>query len=127
MIQPVTGEATIVGRIGFLNRIEVFGEKTRGILTLLADGLIVGVDGVQEGQEEDREDWWGLETLTAVQTSSKSLQLKRRDAPLVSFRFLDDSLFLWEQLLRAALRDFYARTGRGEILEFQPRIVARAP
>lgn len=127
-IQPVTGEATVAGKIGFLNRIEIFGEETPGTLTLVADGFVVeeGGEGHPTPGRQAGGDWWGLETLTAVQTSSKSLQIKRRGAPLVSFRFLDDSVYLWEQLIRAALRDFYARTGRGEILEFQPRIVARA-
>lgn len=128
MIQPVTGEAAVAGRIGFLNRIEVFGKETPGTLTLLADGLVVteGGEAPPEAGGEPGAGRWGLETLTAVQTSSKSLQLNRRGAPLVSLRFLDDSVYLWERLIRAALRDFYGRTGRGEILEFQPRIVARS-
>lgn len=125
MIQPVTGEATVGGDLGFLNRIEVFGDETTGTLTLLADGVKVTETGEGHSKSggERAGDWWGLETLTAVQTSSKSLQLKRRGAPLISFRFLNDSVYLWEQLIRAALRDFYQRTGRGEIVEFQPRIV----
>lgn len=135
MIQPVTGEAKVTGTVGFLNRIEVFGDETPGTLTLLADALVVaeggeGAEGVEQPQKPRGAlagDSWGLETLTAVQTSSKTLQIKRRGASLVSFRFLDDSVYLWERLIRAAIRDFYARTGRGEVLEFQPRIVARAP
>jgi hypothetical protein len=113
LIQPVTGDVNVSDKTGFLNRIEVFGDERPGEVQLEADGLRVAGE------------WWGLETLTAVQTSSKSLQIKRSGQPLVSFRFRDDSVFLWEQLLRAALRDFYGRTGRGEIREFQPRIVAR--
>lgn len=126
MIQRVTSDATVVGKVGFLNRIEVFGDETPGTLTLRADGCVVaeGGEGAGTSGGEPGGEWWGLETLTAVQTSSKSLQIKRRGEPLVSFRFLDDSVYLWERLIRAVLRDFYARTGRGEILEFQPRIIA---
>lgn len=125
-IKPVTGETTVFGRLGFLNRIEVFGDEQPGAVRLYRDALLVG--GPQDGKEArktSRSDRWGLDSLTAVQTSSKSLQLKRRDHPLVSFRFLNDSVYLWEQLIRAALRDFYGRAGRGTIREFQPKIVAR--
>lgn len=117
-VRPVTAEQAVFGETGYLNRVEVFGDPVPGRLTLTCDALRVAREG--EGEEV-----WPLEALTAVQASSSSLQLKRRGAPLVAFRFENDSVYLWEQLLHAALRDFYGRTGRGEILEFQPRIVAR--
>lgn len=119
-IRPVTGEAPVYGSAGYLNRIEVFGDERPGTLTLHPDHLVAERDELDGAPSS-----WPLETLTAVQTSSRSLQLKPRGVPLVAFRFLDDSIFLWEQLIRAALRDFYGRTGRGEIREFQPRIETR--
>lgn len=102
----------------FLNRIELYGAKRAATLEMRQDGLIYQPEG-----EEPRS--WPFEALTAVQTSSSTLQINVRGHPLVSFRLLDDSIYFWEQLLHAGLRDFYRRTGRGEIAEFQPRIVTR--
>ncbi|MDX1673400.1 MAG: hypothetical protein R3314_01265 [Longimicrobiales bacterium] len=112
----VTGFDTVRDGEGYLNRIELWGEDAPASLELRKDRLVVVPE---EGGPES----WPLESLTAVQASSSSLQINRRGEPLVSFRFADDSVFLWEELLHAALRDFYRRTGLGEILEFQPRIV----
>jgi hypothetical protein len=114
-IRRVIEDRPVCGEAGYLNRVEVFGEETEGTLALFPDRL--RVSGAGRGDE-----YWPLETLTAVQASSGALQLKRRDQPLVAFRFLDDAVYLWERLVRAALRDFYGRTGRGTIREFQPRI-----
>lgn len=102
----------------YLNRVEVFGPVEAGRLALDRDALSLASDRGPETR-------WGLERLTAVQASSTTLQVKVRQTPLVSFRFLDDSVFLWDLLLQAALRRFYHRTGRGGIVEFQPRIETR--
>lgn len=112
----VTGTDAVDDRDGYLNRIEVWGDGEPGTLEIWTDSLVFA----PEGEEPAR---WPLESIVAVQASSNSLQINRSDAPLVGFRFTDDSIRLWEELLRTALRDFYGRTGRGEILEFQPRIV----
>lgn len=113
----VTGTETVYGRDGYLNRIELWGDEEPGTLELWPEGL------VYTAEEEGGPARWPLNAIVAVQASSNSLQINRRDEPLVAFRFTDDSIMLWEDLLRAALRDFYGRTGRGEILEFQPRIL----
>jgi hypothetical protein len=102
----------------YLNRIEAYGPAVEGTLALHSDRLVFRPE-VAESRE------WPLEALTAVQTSSRTLQVNVRGQPLVSFRFADDSVFFWELLLHAALREFYHRSGRGEIAEFQPRIVTR--
>jgi hypothetical protein len=68
---------------------------------------------------------WPLLGIGAVQTTSRSLQIAPRAGGLVQFRFPDDSPRRWEELLHLALRQAYRRAGRGEIGEFQPRIVAR--
>lgn len=106
-------------RIGgrFLNRVERFGDQEEGELRLLADRLTF--HAVPAGASPEQ---WPFDTLTAVQTSSKTLQLKARGRPLVAFRFTDDSIYLWEQLVNEAVRRFYHDTGLGEIVEFQPRI-----
>jgi hypothetical protein len=111
----VVDAETVHDESGYLNRIEIWGEASRGTLEIRPDALVLTPDNVQPER-------WPLETLTAVQASSHSLQLNRREAPLVSFRFLDDAIYLWEELLHAVLRAFYRRTGRGRIVEFQPRI-----
>lgn len=110
------GFERVFGEHGYLNRVEVWGEPTAGRLELWAGRLVWSPD---QGDSEA----WPLDSLTAVQASSRAIQLNRARAPLVEARFDDDSIFLWERLLHAALREFYGRTGRGEIVEFQPRIV----
>ena len=119
MARSVTDTDTVHDRDGYLNRIEIWGDAAPGALEVHADRLVYRPEPPGDAVE------WPLETVTAVQASSSTLQINRSGAPLVSFRFLDDSIFLWEELLHAALRDFYRRTGRGEIAEFQPRIATR--
>lgn len=60
--------------------------------------------------------------LKAVQTSSSALQL---DGPegLVQFRFVDDSVRRWEALVRTLVRRVWEASGKGQVTEFQPRIV----
>lgn len=110
------GSAALRSGGRYLNQVERYGPRTAATLELHRDRLVYRPDGGEARQ-------WPLETLTAVQTSSSTLQIRIRDQPLISLRFVDASLFLWEMLLHAALRAFYRRTGRGEIAEFQPRIV----
>lgn len=117
MSQVVDGETVHGENGGYLNRFEIWGEPSPGRLEVWPERLILTLEG-PGGAEV-----WPLESLTAVQASSHTLQLNRRGVPLASFAFLDDSIFLWEELLHAVLRAFYTRTGRGRIVEFQPRIV----
>ena len=128
-IRAVTGDKAVYGEAGYLNRAELFGDPEPGLLTLRKDRLVVarGGSGEEPGNEpgEASPEEWPLEALTAVQASSSSLQVKRAGKALVSFRFPDDAIYLWENLLREAVRVFYRESGRGEILEFQPRIVTR--
>jgi hypothetical protein len=117
-IRSVTGSELVRTRRGrYLNHIETFGAERLGTIELDRDAVTIRTEGPP--------DVWPFQALTAVQASSSTLQLKARDRPLVSLRFLDDSIFLWENLLTEALRFFYRRTGRGEIVEFQPRIATR--
>lgn len=112
----VTGSERVFDEHGYLNRIEIWGEPEPGRLELRSDRLVWSPE--KASPEE-----WTLGSLTAVQASSRAVQLNRAPVPPVEVRFHDDSVFLWERLLHAALRDHYARTGRREIVEFQPRIV----
>ena len=118
-------EATIAGPdevvrrggevLGFRETPDVVLEGTlrldAGELTLLAD------DGSRRV--------WALEKVTAIQPSSRVVQVKARGRPVATFRFKTGSPRLWEELLQAALRDLWRERGRGEIREYQPRIVAR--
>jgi hypothetical protein len=117
--REVTGSAPVREGGRFLNRIERYDQQRDGALELLRDRIVYRPAG-------GRDRVWPLDTVTAIQASSRTLQIKVRDQPLVSFGFEDDSVLLWELLLQAALRDFYRRSGRGEIVEFQPRITTRA-
>jgi hypothetical protein len=75
------------------------------------------------GSPKESKKRWALLDIRAVQTSSSSLQFSPRSGGLVELRFPEDSPFRWEFLLREALRRAYRQAGRGEIVEFQPRIV----
>ena len=68
---------------------------------------------------------WSLLDLRAVQTASAAVQISPLAGGLVSFRILDDSPRRWEQTLKARLRSVWREEGRGEIIEFQPRIRTR--
>lgn len=117
--REVTGHRVVRDAQGaYLNRVEIYGPESQGTLETGLERLIYRPEG-----QPPRE--WRLDALTAIQASSSTLQLKVANRPLVSFRFLDDSLYLWESLLQAALTALYRRTGRGEIIEFQPRIQVR--
>jgi hypothetical protein len=117
-IRVAEGQRAI--RLGrqFFGWVERFGPKHRGTLRL-------GPEGLSFRGEDGQERSWPLAALTAVQASSSSLQLKARQEPVVSIRFPEGSARLWEALVERALRLRYRAEGRGEIVEFQPRIVAR--
>jgi hypothetical protein len=76
-------------------------------------------------QEERVRDRWPLLRFRALQSSSSLVQFSTPDEPLVQFRFQSDSPRRWEELFRLALQRAWRNAGRGEILEFQPRIVTR--
>ena len=103
---------------------EAMGEPTTGTLQLTEEALILRGGGPAESEGEDPSKVWPLLEIRAVQTSSSSLQFSPSAGGLVQLRFTDDSPFRWEILLRKALRAAYRREGLGEIVEFQPRIVA---
>jgi hypothetical protein len=67
---------------------------------------------------------WRLDEIRALQSSSSSLQISPAEGGVVLFRFPEDSSRRWEELLAEALRRQWREAGRGEIVEFQPRIRA---
>jgi len=102
----------------FLGFMERLGPARPGVLTLTDDRLLLRLD---DGEEHR----WPLERLAALQASSATIQVRPRGEPIVSFAFPDTSARLWEESLAGALRRKWRSLGRGEIAEFQPRIVAR--
>ncbi len=63
-----------------------------------------------------------LESLTAIQASSTTLQIKRKGAPVLSARFEEASVLLWERLLQCRTASRMRALGRGEVSEWQPVI-----
>ncbi|MEJ2184486.1 MAG: hypothetical protein P8Z36_00950 [Gemmatimonadota bacterium] len=117
----VAGAERVIQENGrYLNRIELFGKPQPGTLRLRPDAVTFHPD--RQGSDEVT---WSFEGLTAIQPSSHTLQLKGRGRPVASIRFENDSVRLWEELLMLAVRAFYRRTGRGDVVEFQPRISVR--
>lgn len=102
----------------YLNRIEVFGPEGGGTLVLSRESL-------RYRPGEGTPLAWDFADLAAVQASSRTLQIRGRPHPLASFAFQDDSSFLWEQLLALVVGEHCRRTGRGEVVELQPRIATR--
>jgi hypothetical protein len=102
----------------FLGYMERLGPPRPGLLTLTDDRLLLRLD---DGQEHH----WALERLAALQASSATIQVRPRGEAIVSFSFPETSVRLWEESIAAALRRKWRSLGRGEIAEFQPRIVAR--
>ncbi len=101
----------------FQGTMERLGPERPGTLALTETSL--------ELQLEDGEARrWRLDEVAALQASSRTIQLRPRGEPIVSFRFPESSARLWEERLTGALRARWRALGRGEIVEFQPRIVA---
>lgn len=65
---------------------------------------------------------WQLETITAVQPSSSTLQIKADRQPVVSIRFLASSVRRWEAMLHHRIAERARACGRGEVVQFHPRI-----
>jgi hypothetical protein len=87
--------------------------------TLRLDNGILRFEG--EGGPVD----WRLEAITAIQPTSASLQIKAKGETVASIRFPSASVRLWEDVLHSRIRQAWREAGRGEIVEFQPRITER--
>lgn len=108
----------VYDRAQLLGWAERFGPKTRATVRLEDDALVVR----PQGGPEDR---WPLHQVTAVQPSSSSVQLRRKDGRLMSLAFPDGSVRLWEARLQGAVRTSYRTAGKGEITDFHPTIRTR--
>ena len=101
----------------FLGTMERLGPARAGTLALTDADLELRLD---DGEQRR----WTLDELSALQASSSTVQIRPRGQPLVSLAFPVSSARLWEESIAAALRTRWRSLGRGEIVEFQPRIVA---
>lgn len=101
--------------LGFVER---FGDPREGTLSVTSDELAF-VDAA--GRREE----WALDDLTALQASSSRVQVRTPGGRLLQFRFLDESPRRWESLLRQLVAAAWRRSGKGEVVEFQPRITTR--
>ncbi len=101
----------------YLGTMERLGPERPGRLSLTSTTLELTFD---DGERHS----WPLDQLAALQASSTSVQLRPRGQPIVSFKFPESSSRLWDESITRALRARWRALGRGEILEFQPRIVA---
>ncbi len=97
---------------------ESMGPAGEGAITVDRD--TVSVDGGRTGAGR-----WRHLDIGAVQASSSSLQLSLPGERLVQLRFIADSPRRWETLMRRLIADAWKRAGRGRVIEYQPRIVAR--
>lgn len=111
--EPVYHEGQLLGFT------EQFGPPVAGVLRVVPRELRFREPG---GAPSHR---WALRDVRALQASSSSVQLSLPDVGVVLFRFSEDSPRRWEALLGHALREVWRGLGRGEIVEFQPRIRVR--
>jgi hypothetical protein len=112
-----TGEDPVrmAGRLlGFHER---FGDGREGTLRVTDDGLVFTPD---DGGAPHR---WDLLDLRALQSASSTVQITPLRGPMMQFRFQADSPRRWEDLLRHLVAETWRGAGRGEVVEFQPRIV----
>jgi hypothetical protein len=87
----------------------------------------LALDGTELSFREDGggRHGWRLADLRALQGSSSEVQVSPASGGLVAFRLAEDSPRRWEEALKAGLRAVWRHQGRGEIVEFQPRIRGR--
>lgn len=101
--------------LGFVER---FGPDMTGT-------LVMSTDAIRFQPDAGPLRVWRILDVTAVQPASSKLQLKVKGHDVVTLRFIDSSVRLWEARIQRRLREAWQAAGRGEIVEFQPRVSAR--
>ncbi len=136
ILRTEIGDEPVAFRGIYLNRIERFGPPRAGILLLETDRVTFHAEGDTGSAPTtsapsdtsatpttpEESITWAFDAISAVQPSSGTLQIKAGGLPLASLQVPNGSIRFWDELLCAALRAHYLATGRGEIIEFQPRI-----
>jgi hypothetical protein len=98
---------------------ERFSPRRAGTAALTPESLVFQEEGGGAPHE------WRLDAFTAVQPTSSALQIKTRDDPVAYLDFFESSVRRWEFWIQHRLRTLYRDGGKGEIVEFQPRISTR--
>lgn len=122
-LRTETGSMPVSFRGTYLNRIERLGPPRRGVLELHPRKVVF--HPAADPKDATEPVTWDFDEITAVQPSSSTLQLSARGMPLAALQVPGGSIRFWEELICTALRHHYHSTGRGEIIEFQPRIATR--
>jgi hypothetical protein len=117
-VRVASGEAPIRRGKEIVGFFEKRGPPSSGTLRLGGGRVRFEADAGEELE-------WPLLEIRALQGASSSLQISPREGGVVTFRFESESPRRWEELLKRNLRRAWSRAGRGEIVEFQPRIRVR--
>ena len=114
-LRQAVQETPLYRRGALLGFVEERGPRLPGTLAIEDGGLVFRGDGGTE---------WGATflDLRAIQASSSSVQVSPLGGGVITLRFVADSPRRWEDLIKQEIRSAWQEAGRGEILEFQPRI-----
>lgn len=116
------GDVPIYAYGEYFGRYEKFGPAHLGTLHLDADRVwFEHNEKLEHAPDIDI----ALLDLSAIQLSSSTLQFKARGKPVMTIRFAQSSPKLWDEKLQLAVQAAWTRAGRGDIVEYQPRIVGR--
>lgn len=100
--------------LGFVERP---GKPVEGVLELDAACLVFRGGGAVHR--------WDVADITALQVSTRSLQVGVRKAGTFQVTLRGASTLRWEMLLQHAIRACWRERGWGAVTEFQPRITGR--
>lgn len=70
---------------------------------------------------------WHIGDVTCVTTNGHYFEFKIRKQPFYQILFKEESPLKYQLLLRKWLDEFYRQTGRGKIVEYQPRVRVKPP
>jgi hypothetical protein len=118
VVRVAREEESVTYRRRLIGFVESRGPALSGRLTLYHDRIDFKPDA---GPART----WALLDVRAIQTASASVQISPLEGGVVTFRILGDSPRRWEDLVRTRIRNAWRAAGRGEIIEFQPRIRTR--
>jgi len=113
-------ETPLYRRGALLGFVEQRGPRLTGTLTL--EGATLAFRG------DDGTEWQSrFLDLRAIQASSSSVQVSPVGGGVITLRFVADSPRRWEDLFKREISSAWRDAGRGEVVEFQPRIRTEFP
>jgi 1-acyl-sn-glycerol-3-phosphate acyltransferase len=117
-VRESAGDKKVYALGRYLGRVEMLDAPRPGKITLENERLRFDAD---VGKSFDI----SVLDITAIQPSSHALQIKTVRNPVFSVKFTDSSPKMWEERLQNAINAASVRTGRGEVVEFQPRVCTK--